>query len=228
MNNNGRKRVRRARKNESIKRILLTVCMMAMIAAVSIGGTLAWLTDKTSEVKNVFTPTNIDIELNETKSDFVMIPGRVIDKDPTITINGESESLWLFVKVEESENYDDFLTYAMADVWTQVTGTENVFYYKVSSPKDVPSVAVLKDNKVTVNTGVTKAMMDELYDDSSKYPELTITAYAIQTEYLGTDDAAKAWEMLNTQGFDDYTDPNKLPFGTQTTTTGGEEDNGEG
>lgn len=241
-NNTGRKRVRRARKNESIKRIILTVCMMAMIAAVSIGGTLAWLTDYTPEVKNVFTPTNIDIELNESKNlNLVMIPGGTITKDPTITINKDSESLWLFVKMEKANDFDSFMEYEMADNWELVGGTTNVYCQQLNAPfADPTSIQVIADNTVTVKSSVTKEMMDKLYDDTSKdkdlHPSLTVTAYAIQQANLGENATAKdAWDLLNAQYAEQedgskytYMDPNKLPFGTQTTTIGGEEDNGEG
>ena len=105
-------RSRRARQRRN-RRILMTVCLLALVMVVSVGATIAWLTDTTDPVTNTFTVGNIDITLAETKTDFKMVPGNTIDKDPKVTVVGGSEDCWLFVKVEESDNLDDFITYTV-------------------------------------------------------------------------------------------------------------------
>ena len=109
--NNGaqNRQVKKARTNNA-RRILLLVGLMSLVAVISIGGTIAWLTDKTDAVTNTFTTSDISIELAETKSNFKMVPGNTIDKDPKVTVKANSEACWLFVKIEESANLDDYIT----------------------------------------------------------------------------------------------------------------------
>lgn len=173
------------------KKIVILVAAFALVIAMSVAGTLAWLAAETAPVTNVFTPSSIGVTLEETTNDYKMVPGSTIAKDPTITVTGGSEACWLFVKVEESENYDDFNTYAMADGWTALTGVDGVFYRSVTASDDDQDFAVIKDNKVTVKDSVTKEMMDALTEES--YPTLTFTAYAVQSENIAT--AAAAWAI---------------------------------
>ena len=49
------------------KSIALTLTAVMLALAVGIGGTIAYFTDKTSEVKNTFTTGNVGIKLDEAK-----------------------------------------------------------------------------------------------------------------------------------------------------------------
>lgn len=221
-NNQGRRRTRRVRqqrkqKNTQISRILLTICMMALVAVVSIGGTIAWLTDKTETVTNTFTNSDIDIELAETENaldgdsnaltnSYKMVPGVDIAKDPKVTYKAGNEAGWLFVKLEKSTNFDNYMEYTIADGWTEVPGNAGV-YYKEHAATLVDNAetteineagdqeySVLKDNVVKVKTTVDKALMDKLEGDNAEaYPTLKVTAYAVQKE--AATDAASAWTL---------------------------------
>lgn len=95
----------------NVKKILLTALCLAAVAAVSVMGTLAYLTDST-EVVNTFTMGNVNIKLDEANVDalgklipegeegagrneegnaYKLIPGAVFDKDPTVTVLKDSE-----------------------------------------------------------------------------------------------------------------------------------------
>ena len=86
------------------KKTLALVLALTLLVAGVVGGTLAWLTDQTAEVKNTFTVGDINIGLTETTADYKMIPGNTIAKDPTVTVKANSEACWLFVKVEVRES----------------------------------------------------------------------------------------------------------------------------
>ena len=92
------------------KKTLALVLALTLLVAGVVGGTLAWLTAQTAEVKNTFTVGDINIGLTETTTDYKMVPGNTIAKDPTVTVKANSEACWLFVKVTESENLDTFIT----------------------------------------------------------------------------------------------------------------------
>ena len=113
------------------KKIAISIVAVALVLCCAIGGTLAWLTDKTDPVTNTFTVGNINIELKETTSDYKMVPGNTIAKDPKVTVKANSEACYLFVKVTKSGNFDQFLTYAKADGWTQYEGATDVWYRTV-------------------------------------------------------------------------------------------------
>lgn len=176
-----------------MKKKITLLLSLALAVAIGIGGTLAWLTAKTDAVTNTFTVGNINITLTEeaggNTKEFKMVPGQTITKDPKVTVKAGSEACWLFVKIEESANLDDFISYAVADGWTALTGVDGVYYRAVDATTTDMVYPVLTGNQVTVENDVTKAMMDNLTADN--YPTLTFTAYAIQRASF--DDPAAAW-----------------------------------
>ena len=191
------------------KKSLALVLALAMIVVCVVGGTLAWLTATTPEVKNTFTYGDINIKLEETGAtvaadgsatkEFKMIPGYTITKDPKVTVLAGSEKCYLFVKVAESDNFDDFMTYDMAAGWTALTGVNGVYYRVVETSTADQPFYVLAGNKVTVNDTVTKADMDGLKANVATQPTLTFTAYACQ--YNNSNDTnfgpAQAWAKVN-------------------------------
>ena len=175
------------------KMIALTAALVLVLSA-AVVGTVAWLTDKTQAEVNTFTVGNIDIDLTETTKDYKMIPGEEIAKNPKVSVEAGSEACWLFVKVDESANLDDFISYTIADGWTELTGVagvSGVYYRTVAADATEREFSVLANGKVTVKDTVTKADMDAIKADSTKQPTLTFTAYAVQQ--AGFETAAAAW-----------------------------------
>lgn len=179
-----------------MKKKITLLLSLALAVAIGIGGTLAWLTAKTDAVTNTFTVGNINIALEETTTDYKMVPGKPIDKDPKVTVEAGSEACWLFVKIEESANLDSFIDYAIADGWTALTGVDGVYYREVAATADDMPFSVLANDQVTVKDTVTKAMMDEITAQTASAPTLTFTAYAVQKDGLTT--AANAWGQIPT------------------------------
>lgn len=174
------------------KKTLALVLALTLLVAGVVGGTLAWLTDRTAEVKNTFTVGDINIGLTETTTDYKMVPGNTIAKDPTVTVKANSEACWLFVKVTKSENLDTFITYAIAEGWTALPGVDGVYYREVPAPAADQTFSVLADNAVTVKDTVTKEMLTA---DGFTNPTLTFKAYAIQKDHFTT--AAAAWAEVS-------------------------------
>lgn len=177
----------------------LVVAMLAvtLLIGCAIGGTVAWLTDKTTAVTNTFTYGDINITLAETTgTDYKIIPGKDINKDPKVTVKANSEACWLFVKVEEKGTFvANKVTYSIADGWTKGDGTnipENVYYREVDAVTADTDFAVLEGNKVTVSDTLTKEDIKNITTN----PTLTFTAYAVQKD--GIADAATAWAKVLT------------------------------
>ncbi len=174
------------------KKTLALVLALTLLVAGVVGGTLAWLTDRTAEVKNTFTVGDINIGLTETTTDYKMVPGNTIAKDPTVTVKANSEACWLFVQVTESENLDTFITYAIAEGWTALPSVDGVYYREVSASDADQTFPVLAGNAVTVNNTVTKAMLTA---KDFANPTLTFKAYAVQKDNVAS--ASDAWAKVN-------------------------------
>ena len=180
-----------------MKKTLTVIIALVLVVVMSVAGTVAYLTATTGPVVNTFTVGNIDIALAETATDFKMVPGSDIAKDPKVTVVGGSEACWLFVKVEKSDNLDSFVTYNIADGWTELTGVSGVsgvFYREVAASTSDQVFSVLANDKVTVKDTVTKTMMDDLGETGATQPTLTFTAYAVQKDNIA--DAATAWAQF--------------------------------
>lgn len=174
------------------KTLALLVALVLAIGCV-IGGTLAWLTAKSDVVTNTFTTSDIKVELKEnTGTTYKMIPGYTISKDPTATVLPGSEECYLFVKLDKSANFDNYMTYEMAEGWMALDGVDGVYYREVKTAHMGTEYSVLKGNQVTVRDTVTKEMMKAAEQNN---PTLKITAYASQLYKNNTETftAVEAW-----------------------------------
>ena len=109
-----------------LNRKLVLVLALLMSVAMITTGTLAYLTDRDSDV-NVFTVGNVDITLDE---DFVqgseLVPGVDIDKVPTITNTGKNDAyVWMTVAVPAGLENDD----ASKNIvhWNWMAGTDKAY-----------------------------------------------------------------------------------------------------
>lgn len=185
------------------KKGLAMVLALVLLAVCAVSGTLAWLTAKSDTVINTFTTSDIKVELKETTGrEYKMIPGYTIGKDPKATVLAGSEECYLFVKLEKSSNFDDYLEYAIADGWTQLTTdkdgeaiTDLVYYRKVLTKDIGTAYSVLANDQVTVKGSVTKDLMNALDAAVAVKPILKFTAYASQLyKSAGVEfTAAEAW-----------------------------------
>ena len=188
-----------AKRKGIATKTMFMILAVVLIVGISVGGTLAWLTDTTESVTNTFTVGDINITLDETKTDFKMVPGNTIEKDPKVTVEGGSEDCWLFVKVEKSNNLDTYITYTVDSDWTRLTtdkdgnSISDLIYYRSVTASDGDQVfSVLTGDQVTVKDSVTKDLMEQAKDSP---PTLTFTAYAVQKDNIDT--AAAAWAEVN-------------------------------
>ena len=181
----------------------LVVAMLAvtLLIGCAIGGTVAWLTANTAPVVNTFTYGDINIELAETTgTNYKIIPGVNIGKDPKVTVKANSEACWLFVKVEKAGTFvDGKVTYSIANGWTKGDGTkipENVYYREAGGTTADASFNILAGDTaypngvVKVSENLTKTEVNSI----TTQPTLTFTAYAVQKD--GIDTVEAAWEKV--------------------------------
>ena len=192
-----------------MKKKLMTVLALVLVIAMSVAGTIAFLTDTTDPITNTFTVGKVDITLTETfntdtngdqKNDAwqaQLIPGTTYAKDPVVTVTADSEDCWLFVKFEEKNGAATYLNYTSnltaANGWTQGDGTNipaNVWYRAVNKADSTKSFHLLDGDTVKIDS-------DAVTNDSmtaASAAQLVYTAYACQSANMSVNDA---WAEVN-------------------------------
>ena len=193
---------KRKKKGVSTK-VFLSLLALVLVVGCAVGGTIAWLTATTDPVVNTFTYGKIKIDLAETTgTEYKIIPGVNISKDPKVTVKADSEACWLFVKVAEKGTFvTDKVTYSIANGWTALDATNNpgVYYREVDAVTADTNFNVLAGDTtypngvVTVSEGLTKAEVNSVTAENQ--PKLIFTAYAVQKDGINT--AAEAWAQVS-------------------------------
>lgn len=182
------------------------------------GITLAVMTKNTEKRANNFTFGNVSIELTETEwdkltsGDKIVYSNKVISKNPVVTNTGNS-NLYAYIEVKvpmatvktvnEDETINDaklqnLLTYEIdKNNWTLInedTSKDNAYslyiyvYNKVLSPNESSQVLFNEITYINMLEG-------ELKEDATI--EMPITAYAIQSDCLSSDDNFKSKETFD-------------------------------
>ncbi len=155
------------------KKIVALVMCMVLLVAVSITGTLAYLTSNDT-VTNTFTVGHVKITMDESKVDangaiitgqnagktqentYKLLPGGTYAKDPVIHVASGSEPCYLVVYVDnqltgiETATSDGTIATQMAtNGWKQgSTGYENYWYYIGTGTDAANLVGVAENNNV--------------------------------------------------------------------------------
>lgn len=186
-------------KTKSKKKILLFLLCAILLIAASVLGTLAYLTSTPDSITNTFTFGKVAIDLTKTSgTEYKIIPGISIDKDPTVTVKADSEECYLFVKLSEgnwpavqTEDGARKVGYVLADGWESLGGENNSGIYTrkidAATAKAGTTFPVLKDNAITVHSSLTQEDIESITGETT----LTATAYAIQS--AGFNSAEEAW-----------------------------------
>lgn len=185
---------------KNAKKILALLMCAVLLVGASIAGTVAYLTSQ-DEVTNTFTVGKVEIKLEEYDvdeqtgkknatvveglADLELVPGREIEKNPFITVDENSETCWLFVKIVNGLGDAVTINGLAENGWTAVEGNEG--YYKYAYAVGANTV-VHVFNSVTCDTDNT---YDTLNDISTK--KIVVTAYAVQSEGISQ---ADAWTAL--------------------------------
>lgn len=196
------------------KIMLLALCMVALIA-VSVLGTMAYLTS-TDTVTNTFTVGKVAITLDEAKvndagvavtpaervkaNSYKLMPGHSYTKDPTVHVTDGSENCYIFVKVEngisdiEASGDTTIAAQLTAKGWKAVDGITGVYVYagteEGATKKDLAagSSAVVFDSfKIADAADIARKAGSTI----------KITAYAIQADGFADKTPAQIWTAAN-------------------------------
>ena len=184
------------------KVLLLALCAILLVGA-TIAGTVAYLTSQKT-VTNTFTVGKVSITLTEKEINpqtgkkldnatdvtelqkIELVPSRIIEKNPVITVSDDSEECHLFVKIENgllSAGTINGLT-----GWVSVSGnanTDSVSIYRYNTTVNASAVIPVFET-FTCDPDITE------YDAALDGATIVITAYAIQKENLTADEAFAA------------------------------------
>lgn len=193
------------------KKLAIAVVALSLVLVGVIGGTLAYLIDESDEVTNTFTYGQIEIELwetdptsNEKTTTGVeyarIVPGAVVNKNPTVTVKAKSEDCWVYVMVTNNVvlNGTAVATYTVNTDWEEIAtnGTSKLYRYNTkveysTSAQDTSAVfskVKFADNLTVANITALKASTDA---------NIVVKAYAHQAtvgvEQDTADTAAIAW-----------------------------------
>lgn len=188
------------------KFIILLILVIVVLFPV-ISETVAWLTKETNLLINKFTYGNIKISIsegnindddsnNDTKN-YMITPGGSIVKDTIVVVNENSEDCWLFIKIKETDNFDDYMIYSLEDGWKELENNTDIYYREVNKSDKNQTFNIIKDNVINVKSELTKESFDLLTEDT--YPSISISAYAVQRNSAidAINTAEKAWLLVD-------------------------------
>lgn len=194
------------------KKLAVLLTTVSLLGVVGIGSTLAYFTDKT-DVENIITMGNVNISVTEPVFDKItggsktitdVLPGQVIEKDPTISLEGSSADAYIRVKLDILVNgkvaedsvreavldgiTDNGVVFASeSDDWT--FGVGGYYYYNGELSQDDKDVLMFDQVKIP-NSWTNEMANADL--------QITIQAEAIQADYLeGVIEKDAAGKIIN-------------------------------
>lgn len=191
-----------------LKKRIFTVCLIALVAAVSVGSTYSWLSMKSNTVVNTFAGGTISLSVDETEVDaygnptgdgsnrtqtgnsYKFVAGSVMTKDPTVTVLAGSEECYVYMCVQ-NELSSDLFEIDYSDEWTLVKSSddETIKVYRYNNTVDASNSDVKLPSLFTTIT-----VSDELTPtdvENIGTAKLDITSYAVQTEAITQNEADK-------------------------------------
>lgn len=174
------------------KKLTLAVVAIVLVAAIAVGGSLAYFTD-TKAKDNTFTVGNVSIALSEPNWDSTgsvdapeVYAGEALKKDPTVTNTG-ANPCFVRVKVDGLDQFGagkmityetGYVTDALGAGW--VNGGDGYFYYTQillgsAGGNTAGKVSTALFDQIRMPTTLTNG-------DATTSMKVTVTAYAVQAQ----------------------------------------------
>ena len=219
----------KTKMNNKVKALLMACCAVLLVFA-SVIGTLAYLTD-TKTVTNTFTVGNVQIKLDEAQvnpetgkkissevrisgpqatNSYKILPGRTIDKDPTVTVLSGSEECYVraIVTLTVSGGSGKAQTNMNALIDSAKTTSDAHFTWTLKSENTAQVVYEVRYNTAVSQNGNDQPfVLFETIDIPSGWNNADLTAlqglkieieaHAIQAESFANADAA--WAAFDAQ-----------------------------
>ena len=209
-----------------MKKKLMTVLALVLVVAMSVAGTIAYLTS-TDTVTNTFTVGNVEITLDEAKvdeygvaatpatrvdkNDYKLIPGHTYTKDPTVTVLSGSESSYIKMTVTftKAAELDAIFKPTGADLTSIFNGYDSTnWIYKGNTEGSDDTRTYEFWYKEAVAAPTADVALDALFDqikapdsltnsDLNNLKDLKITVNAYAIQADGFATAEAAWAAFN-------------------------------
>ena len=198
----------------SRKKSILTAVVLLLV--ILVGGMLAYFTDQETRT-NVFTIGDVKITLNEagwtnttgtnyTRTEATNIaPNTTVAKAPTITNSG-TNAAYVFLKVEvpvanvtvggTQASQEIFTLGTIDSAWTQVSHTTGTYVFAYGTSSAMTSLAS-SSTTTAVFQDVTLKNLDDPTELGTTSPNITVTAYGIQTTDLGVTTPSAIFALFN-------------------------------
>ena len=183
---------------QSKKKIMIAAIAGSMAAALIIGGgSFAFLKSNSETITNNFKTNKVEVDIDETDGEnkqyqYNIIPGTEESKNPVAYIT-TTVPAYLFVTI--TDETDDLVTYEVItgeNGWTKLDGKDNVYYRTVEAKEGQQNFDILKNNKVSYDSGIENK--DMAGKDDIK---LSFDVFGIQQ--AGFADAAAAYAQAPTK-----------------------------
>lgn len=211
------------------KKMLKMGATLALVGAIGVGGTLAYLSDSSSELKNtfVFTDENIHMKLDETifgvapnpndestrfdstegtQNYDKVNPSQRIKKDPVVRLYNTANA-WVYLTVKDADDNVDVLEYntGVGDSWEEITDTdefnipENTRVFKLKEYVPANTAA----NGFAEGAYISQAIFDEVKADATldnKRTSADIVIKAAAVQHDGIEESEARIEGLRLLG----------------------------
>lgn len=189
------------------KKVLTLILCLVLVAALSVVGTLAYLTSSDT-VTNTFSVGRIEIKLDEYKTDeygtadttaervkendYLLVPGHTYSKDPTVHVKSDSEEAYLFVQVTNDIEAIEADTTIAAQIekngWKPLAGEDGVYWreYTPEEGKETPEYLDYPVFESFTIAGTADSAALSSYEGAT----VEIVAYAIQSMEIANEAAA--------------------------------------
>lgn len=200
-------------------KLLTTLGAVALIGAIGVGSTFAYLTAETGVVTNTFTVGNVSFEggledglteslvKRDANGHYVdadnpgvwsvkeneykdLVAGEDLYKDPTVHIAANSEDCYLYAKIV---NTNPALTIEYSDGWENVTeaykAAKNITT-KIDYVVYAKKDMVKKSDKVTDSTIFTNVKVGDTVTGTTTFKPITVKACAVQATGFASYEAA--------------------------------------
>ena len=174
-----------------MKKILALALAAVLLMAVTVAGTVAYLTATSGPVENTFTPSEVGVKIEETTGNtYQFVPAVDIKKDPKVTATADVDC-YVFVKITETDWPTTLIPYTVADGWNLLVTSDNVkVYYRACTASETNQL----NQSWSVIANDTIEVKDELTVDQMKTikstVKLTFDAYIIQQAGFSSPEAA--------------------------------------
>lgn len=181
------------------RKAIFCIFSLALVACISIGATLAWLTSSTDSIVNTFTVGKITLTLDEAKTvrnvvqgdertsegnEYVLYKDAVLPKDPTVTVGSESQACYVFMSCKISDELKD-ITDINFDTTHWLSVGDDVYVYS-DNGETATIVSYNTEAQKLPSLFTTVTVIDECPDNITSDTNITVKALAYQSNDSST------------------------------------------